>query len=238
MGTPRDYSSILMPSYSIRPLNFNQYLHLGKSHKLFQGEFINSICNNEEDPYLYYILSGKINICFLRTDGSSLVIATREAGNVFQSEYRGFASIAGDRLRFIAVENSVIISFTKKQLFDLMEQDRQIMDDLLYVVHMFYATLCHRLMNTACLSSSQRFLTWLDKLCRINTPDRNGHHIIECDLTQQQIADLLFIHLTTCNRLITGLEKEKIIKKTKTHIYVYNSKKINEYLLDESKIIY
>ncbi|MGE4273069.1 MAG: Crp/Fnr family transcriptional regulator [Desulfitobacterium sp.] len=187
---------------------------------------------------MYYILSGKLNVCFQRVDGSYLFIATREAGNVFQSEYCGFASIAGDRLKFVAIENSVLVSFSKKQLFDLMEEDRQLMDDFLYVVHMFYATLCHRLMNTASLSSSQRFLTWLDKLCKTNTPDQNGHYIIQCDLTQQQIADLLFIHLTTCNRLITGLEKEKILRKTKSHIYVYDYKKVNEYLLDENKIIH
>lgn len=237
MGTTSDYNSILMPTHAIKKLNFEQYLHLGKPHKLFHDEFINSICYLDDDPYLYYIASGKIQICFERPDGSLLIIAHRDAGNAFQSEYCGFASISGDKLKFIAIENSVLISFTKKQLFELMKDDKQVMDDFLYVTHMFYATLCHRLMNTACLHTSQRFLTWLNKLCITNSPDEQGHYAIKCNLTQQQIADLLFIHVTTCNKIIAALEKERIMKKTKNTIYVYDLKRINDYLSDETKIV-
>lgn len=237
MGTTTDFTSILMPTYPTRKLNFSKYAHLGKLYKLFKDEFINTCCNHDDDPYLFYIVSGIIQMRFQRADGSILVLAHRYAGNVFQSEYCGFASISGDKLKFIAIENSVIISFSKSQLFELLKQDAQLMDDFLYVVHMTYATLCHRLMNTACLPSSQRLLTWLDKLCRTSTPNEQGHYVIKCDLTQQQIADLLFIHVTTCNKLISGLEKDKIIKKTKSHIYVYDLDKIGHYLADESKVI-
>lgn len=238
MGTSNDYNSILIPNKQpVRQLSFIKYSNIGLKYKLFQNEFIDNCCNDDDDPYLYYILSGKMQIAFVRPDGSILGIAQRDAGSVFQAEYCGFASISGDKLKFIALENSILISFSKKQIFDLLKQDDELLEDYFYIVHLTYATLAHRLMNTAYLSSSQRFLTWLDKLCKTSSPNNQGHYVIDCDLTQQQIADLLFIHVTTCNKLIAGLEKEKIIKKTKKHIYVYDLTKLDQYLVNESKII-
>lgn len=221
----------------MRKLNFDRYKHLGKLHKIFCDEYITCSCNDGDDPYLYYIDSGKIQICFERSDNSTLIIAHRYAGNVFQAEYLGFASISHDRLKFIALENSIIISFTKNELFALLKQDDELMDDFLYVVHMTYSTLCHRLMNTSSLSSSQRFLTWLDKLCMSAGPNPQGHYVIPCHLTQQQIADYLFIHVSTCNKIIASLEKEHILIKTKTQIIVCDLEKLEKFLLSESKLI-
>jgi len=237
LKTGMDFHSILMPSYPTKKLCFSKYVHLGKEYKLFQGEFINNCCNQREDPYLYYIVSGKMQLCFERADGSILSIAQRETGNAFQAEYCGYASISDDKLKFIAQINSVLVSFSKQQIFELLKVDDQLLEDFLYIVHMTYATFAQRLMNTASLHSSQRLLAWLDKLCKTVDPDAQGHFTIRCNLTQKQIADLLFIHVTTCNKLIAGLEKEKIIEKTKSHICVYDSAKIKEYLAHENKII-
>ncbi|MFA5537194.1 MAG: Crp/Fnr family transcriptional regulator [Bacillota bacterium] len=234
----KNFNSILMPSYPLRKFSFHKYAHLGKQYKLFQGEYVEALCLQSDDPYLYYIIQGKIQLFFERPDGSFVMIAHRDAGNVFQAEYFNFASIGNDQLRFLAIENSVVVSFTKGQLFELFKEDSQLLEDFFYVVHMTYATLAHRLLNTADLHSSQKFLTWLYKLIMSNKQEDNGVYEIECNLTQQQIADLLFIHVTTCNKLIAALEKEGIIKKTKTHIYVYDAERIFGYLESDNKIIY
>lgn len=238
MRAEDDLNSILipMPKFPTRELWLEKYIHLGTMHKLFQGEFINSSCNSNDDPYLYYIVSGKILICFERADGSILSIAHRVKGNAFQSEYSGFASFSNDRLKNIALENSLLVSFSKKQFKELMKEDDQVIEDFMYIVHMYYATVGQRLLNTASLHASQKLLTWLDKLCKTNSPNEQGHYAIECNITQQTIADLLFIHVTTCNKLLAELEKEKIIKKTKTHLYIYDANKIEEYLEYNSKI--
>ena len=238
MRTVDDFNSILMPmpKFPTRELCFNKYAHLGTKHKLFQGEFINSCCNSNDDPYLYYIESGKILIGFERADGSVLSIAHRVKGNAFQCEYSGFASFSNDRLKNIALENSLLVSFSKKQFKELIKEDDQFMEDFLYIVHMYYATVGQRLLNTASLHANQKLLTWLDKLCKINFPNEQGHYAIECNITQQNIADLLFIHVTTCNKLLAELEREGIIKKTKEFLYIYDLNKIEKYMEYNSRM--
>ena len=227
------YIAILTNRHPQRESKFVHYIDRGRMEKFFEGETIAKGCNGDDDPYLYYIVSGKVKICYQRSDCSELVLFYRERGNIFQAEYKRFASICSDRLRFIAAENTVAVAFTKAQVYELFCEDKELLDEFLLTVHLTYASFAQRLVNTAYLTSGTRLLTWLNKLCAFSEPTEEGYYELPCDLTQQQIADLLFIHVSTCNKLFSFLEKENLVKKTKNHIVVYDWLKLREYLETE-----
>jgi CRP-like cAMP-binding protein len=95
-----------------------------------------------------------------------------------------------------------------------------------------------RILMTAGLSSSQRLLSWLAKLCNKTQPNTRGWYKIPCTLTQQQIADILFIHVTTCNKLFSRLYKEGIAERTRSHIVIYQFDKMKQYLEEDWKLLY
>lgn len=187
----------------------------------------------DEDLYLYYIVSGSVKVLYLRKDLSTLELFHREKGNILQTEYSHFASICNDRLRVVANENTVVSAFTKGQFYELLQKDKMLFDEFLYIVHITYATFSHRLINTFGLSAGEKLLHWLNKLCSITPADCFGGYKLPCQLTQQQIADLLYIHVTTCNKIFSLLEKRRLVKKEKSYIYVYNWEKLNDYLESE-----
>ena len=229
-----NFQAILTAQHPPRQSKFADYAHMGLIQKYFEGENVAKCCKNDEDLYLYYIISGKIRVYYERNDLTQLELYHREQGNIFQAEYLNFASICTDRLRIVAEENTIVSAFTKKQLYELIQADKDLYEEFLFCVHLTYATLAHRIINTAGLSSAEKILTWLNKMCCISEPDANGHYKLRCDLTQQEIADLLFVHVTTCNRLLNLLEKEMLIKKTKNYIYVYDWPRLQEYLENEN----
>jgi len=182
---------------------------------------------------LYYIISGSIRVRYQRSDDTSIELFYRDKGNILQAEYIQFGSICNDKLKMLAKQNTVVSAFSKKQLFELLQNDKELFDEFLYTIHLTYATLGHRIINTALLSSSEKILNWLGKLCSVNEPDKQGYYKLPCELTQQQIADLLFIHVTTCNKLFSFLERDNLVKKTKKHILVYDWQTLQEFLEDE-----
>lgn len=228
-----NFNAILTTKQSSRYSKFAEYAHLGLTLKFFKGESVAKSCRDDDDLYLYYVVSGGVRFCYQRGDESQVELYYREKGNIFQTEYKQFASICNDNLKVIAKENTIVSAFTKQQLYELVQQDRDLFEELLLVTHLTFGTLGHRIINTAYLSSGERILTWLTKLCTVNELDKQGYYKLPCELTQQQIADLLFIHVTTCNKLFTFLERSQLVKKTKKYIFVYDYQKLLNYLEDE-----
>lgn len=227
------FNAILTTKHPQRESKFAEYAHLGQTLKFFEGEAVAKCCKGDEDLYLYYIVSGSIRVRYQRSDDSLLELFYRDKGNIFQSEFNQFASICTDKLKIIAKQNTIVSAFTKRQLYELLQNDQELFDEFLFTIHLTYATLAHRIINTAYLSSSEKILNWLGKLCSVNEPDMQGCYKLPCELTQQQIADLLFIHVTTCNKLFSFLERDHLAKKTKSHIIVYNWQTLQEFLEDE-----
>jgi CRP/FNR family cyclic AMP-dependent transcriptional regulator len=87
----------------------------------------------------------------------------------------------------------------------------------------------HRISNGGVPSSMQRLIIWLKKLCAVNTADKDGAHIINATITVQQLAEILFIHPTTCSRLLATLEADGIISRTRTQITVFEVNRLTDY---------
>ncbi len=238
MTTTQDYDAILIPTLPFKKLKFGDYIDQARKRKLFKGEYIDLACADKDDRYFYYIEKGQMKCCFENEDGMQIVLYYRNEGNAFQSEYRRFASIGQNRMKFIATKDTVVFAFTQRQLFDIVRDDFELFDELLYVVHMSFAQIGHRIGTSGIHSSSKRILTWLTKLCEVREPDERGVYDIECNLTLQALSDILLVHITTCSKLMTALETQGVVERTKNHLLVKDYEKLLAYCNEENPVLY
>ncbi|MBS5451142.1 MAG: Crp/Fnr family transcriptional regulator [Coriobacteriia bacterium] len=231
-------SSVLIPSSSFQPLTFAEHLDTGTQLKLFKGEVFGTVCRHEDDPYLCYVVSGHIDALFLRTDGTHMRLYERGAGNAFQFEFAGIASQGATRLQFCATENSIVVSWTFRQVRDLVASDPRAFEDLITLTHLTYGQLGHRLDNVDAQSTSRRILVWLKKLVDTAEPDADGTYHIDCDMTVQEISDLLMIHVTTCSRLLAALKRRGIAERTRKQIVVSDPDELARLCLEENPLLY
>lgn len=238
MATIQDYSSILMPTHPFKRLKIANYIAQAKKKKLFKGEWVRTVARGIDDPYYYYIQEGQIEVSFERESGEGVPLFWRNADNAFSCEYLDFASIGRYKARFVATENTVLFAFTQRQLHHLFTEDAELFYEFIYVCHMSFAQMGHRLSMTGYQSSTKRLIMWLKKLCVEREKDAGGIYCIECDMTLQQIADLLFLHVTTCTKLFAALEAEGALKRTRTHIAIYDLDMLERYSMEDADILY
>ncbi len=232
MATEQDYRAILIPTEPFRQLKIASYIDRGRKKKLFKGEFIHTNAATVDDPDDYYIDEGEIATMFANESGEGTPVAWRSAGNAFSAEYNGFASIGRYRTRFVAVKNSVVFSFTQRQLYEFAQEDPDIFYEYVYTCHMHFAQMAHRLSNTGYQSSMKRLVMWLQKLCAVHTPNVDGSYTIPCSMTLQRISELLFLHITTLTKLIAVLEADGVITRTRSQIEVHDVARLESYGVD------
>lgn len=238
MATEQDYLSILIPTLPFRQLKIVDYIDQGKKKKLFKGEYIRTSSTTIDDPYYYYIDEGQIVATFEKESGNGTPLYWRNAGNAFSAESGDFASIGRYKARFVATQNTVLFAFSKHQLYQFIQEDPELFYEFIYVCHMSFAQMGHRISNTGYQSSTKRMIMWLQKLCATQKQNEDGSYDIVCNMTLQQLSELLLIHITTCTKLIAALENEGVIKRTRTHIHVTNPSLLEQYGLDESSFTY
>lgn len=238
MATEQDYRSILIPTQPFRQLKIAERISEGKKKKLFKGEYVRTSSNTLDDPYYYYIEEGQIVAMFEKESGDGTPLYWRNAGNAFSAESDDFASIGRYKARFVATQNTVLFAFSKQQLYDFMVEDPELFHEFVYVCHMSFAQMGHRISNTGYQSSTKRMIMWLQKLCATQHQNEDGSYDIPCHITLQQLSELLFIHITTCTKLVAALENEGVIKRSKTHIHVKDSARLEQYGLEDNPLIY
>lgn len=230
--------SVLIPSRPFRRLVFADYLDRGVRHKLFKGEAFSAICRQPNDPYLHYVESGCIEVAFRHNGGTRMRLFERGSGNAFQSEFADIASQGATHLGFSALENSVVTSFTYAQVQQLVASNSQAFADLVFTNHITFGQLSHQLDNVKAQSTSRRILVWLKKLMDTNEPDVEGRYRIACDMTVQEISEMLMIHTTTCSRLFSALKRQGIMSRSRRELVIDDPAALERLCLEENPLLY
>lgn len=234
-----DETSILLTSSLHRKMDFDRYLDQGTALKLFREEEHDATCEAPDDPYLFYVQAGAMEVGLSRADGRKLsYFYVRGAGDAAIAGLPGYMSLGSSRLTFRAVRNTVLVSFTRAQVRALMHADDAFYDDVMHALHMTMAQLGHRLDSANQQSTSRRMLLWLEKLCEANAPDPDGVYRIPCNLIVDEISGLLEIHYATCNKLLKSLKEQGIACKTRTHLEIANRGEVQRLLLEENPVLY
>ncbi len=230
--------AVLIPAMPFRPLVFGEYLDRGTEHRLFEGECVDTVCRTGGDPYLYYVVSGCLTALYLHEDGTTLPFYKRSAGNAFQTEFAGIASVGKSDLQFRADVNSVVVSFTFDQTYELVKKDPRAFRDLIYTAHMCFGQFAHRLDSAGMPSSSLRVLSWLVKLADVNRPGPDGRYRIRCNMTMQDLSDLFLIHVTTCSRIFGALKAKGVADRTRQYVLINDAAELRRLAAQENPVLY
>ena len=206
---------------------FGKYLEYGQELRFFSGE---SIAAQQGDGFIFYIKSGSFKITITKEDGTVTDFAYCHKDCILQTNPMLEHATLWDPADCVAVENSVVVRFGRQRFYELIQQDQELFFEYIDNASTYSSLLKQRILITANLQSSQRLLTWVDKLCQCSVLDSEGIYRIPCHMTQQQIADFLFIHVTTCNKLFSALNREKILQHRKGMLTIYDYPKLCKYI--------
>jgi len=230
MLSTEDQKALLIPIMPYHKLKIGQYIYRGKKRKLFKGEYITSVSHEVDDLYYFYVEKGQLGVTFPKINGEGITLCYRNAGNAFPIEYGGIASIGDYKMHWMATTDTIVYGFTQRQLFEIAQEDPEIFYEFIFVCHMIFGQISHRITCTSAPSSMDRIAFWIIKLCAVTTPDENGFYTIATTITNQQLADFLFMHVTTCSRLFNTLQKDGILKRTRKQIIVYHLDKLLDHI--------
>ena len=219
----QDYALICLGIQSYNMSRLGNYLSYGKEYKYFVGESVQLPWNNN---YLFFISKGSFRITALNPDGEEYDIAYCYQNSILQANEHVMNSRCFEPSRMIAMENSILVCFLRDKFYEFIQTDHELFDNFVDNCSNYASLLKERLLITSNTSSSQRVLIWLEKLCMTQMPDEKGVFVLPCDLTQQQISNLLFIHITTCNKVFSRLSKEKIARYFRGRIEVYDLERL------------
>ena len=222
----QDKLSILIPTQPFHQLKIGQYKEFGRKKKLFKGESLVMNARTIDDLYFVYVDEGRVSMVLEQETNLKATLTTRTAGNAFMSQYNGYAQLGPYDAHMIAEENSVVFIFTQRDLLELIQKDPDLFYEYVNVAHMNIAQFAHRLSIITNQRASTRLTMWLSKLCALVEPEKDGSCIIPCNMTLNQLADYLSIHITTCTKLIATLEDEGIIHRTRSNITVLDPKRL------------
>ena len=234
MLSVEDRTAVLVPTMPFHRLKIAQYIDQAKKRKLFKDEYITAVADSIDDLYYFYVEKGLLRCIFTKITGEPVTLCYRHAGNAFSAEFNGVASIGDYKMRWIALADTIVFGFSQRQLFDIAKEDPEIFYEYILVCHMALGQMGHRISSIGVPSSMDRIVFWLVKLCAIHTPDENGIYTIPAIITNQQIAELLHMHVTTCSRLFNVLEANSIVSRRRNEIIVYDLEKLLQFFVSDS----
>ena len=198
--------------------------------KIFKGETLTR--PKEEQQNILFVKSGMLKVSCERTNGSLLDVAFFGEGTIIEQNDVLICPNMCEPSKIIACENTVTYSIPQKDFYKALYEKEDFIECYNKFKAIYFHMLTERTLMTSCLDADQRILGWLVKLC-INT-DRNedGSSFIPCTLTQQQISDYLFIHVTTFHRVFSLLKKQGLLKKTRNGFYVSCCNELEKLLTD------
>lgn len=230
----KQMGQIYLGIHSFQISRMEQYSSDGEELRLFKGETLEK---NQSDSFIFYIRSGRFKICVRRSDNTVIDFAYCVKGGILQINQFLMNAVPWDPAFFEAVENSVIIRFTREQFYRIICQDQELFNQYVDNASAYSTLLKQRLLLTSSPNSAQRVFAWLEKLCDCNEPEIDGVFRIDCHLTQKQVADLLFIHVTTCNKILSKLNAEHIAQLQRGKLTIWDRKRLQKFREENWKIL-
>lgn len=195
------------------------YLDRGTCRKVFQGERI-SFDSADREEAVIYVGSGRLKLAASRHGASGLDFCFFGADTVLDRRNGGEGT---GELFVQACENTVVYTFSRESFLQILQQDSRVLRAYTDFQAAQLSILLQRVEMTACLNADQRVVGWLIQLCRAVEPDGNVYEI-PCPLTQQEIADYLFIHVTTFNRVFGDLKRRGLVEKHRGSFVIHDRK--------------
>lgn len=230
----KDYRyQILTGTFPLTIAQLQMYQSLGREIKVFEGESVN--LPGHRDSFVLFLRTGSLAASVSQPDNLSFRYMVYPTGSaVFYPVLLPTGPLSRS-WSLTAQTNTVLSVFSYIQIQSLLKQDNTLLEQYMDFMLKQQLLLQMRTLMTASLTSSQRILTWLYELCQCISDAPSDEVLIPCSLSQQDIADILILHTSTCNKSFSTLRQKKIAFKEKKLIRV-NYGKLMEYIEKDWKI--
>ena len=213
---------ILMGRLPPMEKGFEDYLERGTCLKIFQNERLPFDWEDEEDYGVLYIHRGLLKLAVHRPYSGTGLNYCFYGDDTLLERRPAAAPVSGEQMYIEACENTVAYGFTRQVFSSILKGDGALLEQYQRFQDLQRSLLFQRMELTACLDAEERVVGWLIQLCRRSAPDGEGEYVIPCGLTQQEIADYLFIHVTTFNRIFGELKKKGIVEKRRSGFLIHD----------------
>ena len=156
------------------------------------------------------VVSGGVKIASMHYSGSEVVFNILESGEIFGNNliFSDQPVYKGD---VIAIKDSTFVSISKENLTNILQSNKEFLVAYLNIQSNFGKKLNSTIKMLSMSSAEDRFMFYLHE-----NKDEISYHTIT------DLADILNLKRETLSRLLTGLEKENIIRRSLHHISKVN----------------
>lgn len=224
--------SILMGEFPLAFAGLENFLEQGQQLRLFEGEQLEHAIIDRQ--FLFYVQQGQMACEISRPDDSTFRFLTMGKGiTMFANAITPYTKYS-QSWDVVALQNTVLIAFSRETVHDLLLIHPPLASAFLDYTSQYHTIMQKRTLLTANLTSSQRVLTWLYALCECETKGQN-EYLLPCKLNQQEIADILILHISTCNKMFGWLQSNGVIEKSREQIRV-NFPALQQHIAEDWKI--
>lgn len=211
------------------------YLHLGKLITLNKGEGVQ--CNTPNDDFCFYVKSGELLLSSFKENGTIFYGKSLNEGSLTRLKklYENKSSIMAE---YVAVKKTEIVIFSKSTIIKLIQSDENVLRELITSYETEAEYLVARMISASNSSSISKILSYIYRLIDLEEDVKDGIYKIDFTITQKDLAQMLSVHETTCNRIFAKLKEANILIKKANKIIIYDMDKFIELMQSEDVFDY
>lgn len=206
------------PSWIMKDLKNDtrsRFLQMGKTLSLPKGHLC--LREREKDPYIYFILSGKVQIYTLTKCGKKKILFILGKDNIANDSFL----YDSNTIYCETMESCCFYIIERQILLSLMEKDFQLTKTLFAYQERKLSRLERQLKNTVgSVYLERRLASKLWKLARDFGRQTDKGILIDMDLTVTFLADLLGAPRESTSRVCKKLAGQGLILMEKKKIYI------------------
>ncbi|MFR5266262.1 Crp/Fnr family transcriptional regulator [Clostridium sp.] len=198
----------------------NSKRYLIKSYKANDVLFI----EEEHCDHLSVILSGKVEIQKLDSNGNILIVSSLETGNIF-----GENLLFGDRSQYpmsvVAKEDCTVVHINKDYIFKLCTENVDFLREILRLFSNKALVLSSKLKQVSMKSLREMISHFL-----IYKYNQTRNPIIEIHMTKKEWAEKLGVQRPSLSRELIKMKEEGLIDYNRKEIIIKDIEKLEEFV--------
>ncbi|EQB22668.1 Transcriptional regulator, Crp [Dehalobacter sp. UNSWDHB] len=204
-----------------------KYLHLAHKRIFPKGAIVEA--QGENANSVLYVKSGCLGVSIGSDDGCTKFlfhINEKTIGAAINSNEEN------SEVQIHAIRKSTVYFFALEDILEIFNEDKQVLLEVIQNILDKSYCLMTKTRDLSYYRPSSRILRFIYNLCISEGKLVDNYYIINTNLTQKTIGDITGTHYVSVSKLFKMLEQQRILKKTKDKIYIYNLPKLTS-MIDE-----
>jgi CRP/FNR family transcriptional regulator len=209
--------------YPVKKLQ--NYIEYGTVKFLSKGSY--TAFSGEGANELVYVLSGRLQLNYLFTDGRERMVFFGGKHSVFSQLYQAAFKTNFDAY-LLALEDSKVCCFSKDKIELISKINGEISLDLLKNSDARASFFMKQAVEMDCFNSTIRIVRLLYELCISQGVSVGDHIEVNLNLPLKSISAITGAHCVTVSKVFTALKNNNVLIRKKNKIMIYNLPQLKE----------